>query len=149
MEDRTEYFTAAIQERDQYWNMEIATDDIGTILGLRGEMIHDQGAYIPGGINLPYNSATCVPGPYIVPHFDLRVRIVHTNKVPCSPVRARAAPRGFCNGENGRCNGEAGLRSSRSKASQLNSRRTNALHYPLTNRMEHLPPMTPVIIQRL
>ena len=94
VEDRTEYFTGAIQERDQYWNMEIATDDEGIILGLRGEMIHDQGAYIPGGINLPYNSATCVPGPYIVPHFDLRVRIVHTNKVPCSPVRGAGRPQG-------------------------------------------------------
>ncbi len=93
-EDRSEYFTSAIQERDQYWDMEIAADDAGHILALRGEMIHDQGAYIPGGINLPYNSATCVPGPYVIPNFDLRVQIVHTNKVPCSPVRGAGRPQG-------------------------------------------------------
>jgi len=94
VEDRGEYFTAAIQERDQYWDMEIAADKDGCILALRGDMIHDQGAFIPGGINLPYNAATCVPGPYVIPHFDLRVRIVHTNKVPCSPVRGAGRPQG-------------------------------------------------------
>lgn len=94
IEDRSEHFTSSIQERDQYWNMEIAADEDGKILALKGDMIHDQGAYIPGGINLPYNAATCVPGPYIIPHFDLRVRIVHTNKVPCSPVRGAGRPQG-------------------------------------------------------
>lgn len=94
IEDRQEYFTATIQERDQYWDMEIAADEEGRILALRGDMIHDQGAHIPGGINLPYNAATCVPGPYVIPHFDLRVRIVHTNKVPCSPVRGAGRPQG-------------------------------------------------------
>ena len=74
--------------------MEIATDDIGTILGLRGEMIHDQGAYIPGGINLPYNSAMRSRALHSAP-FDLRVRIVHTNKVPAARSGAQAVHKGF------------------------------------------------------
>ena len=49
----SEHFVSAIQERDQYWDVEIAADDAGMIIGVRGRMIHDQGAYTPQGINLP------------------------------------------------------------------------------------------------
>ena len=33
-------------------------DDDGRLLGVRGRMIHDEGAYTPQGINLPYNAST-------------------------------------------------------------------------------------------
>ncbi len=35
--------------------VDVAFDDDGRLLGVRGEMIHDEGAYTPQGINLPYN----------------------------------------------------------------------------------------------
>ncbi|SON53899.1 Caffeine dehydrogenase subunit alpha [Hartmannibacter diazotrophicus] len=92
IEDRREYFTAAIQERDQYWSMDIAVDDDGRILGLRGHMVHDQGAYAPKAVNLPYNSATAVTGPYIVPAYAMDVVVAHTNKVPVSSVRGAGYP---------------------------------------------------------
>ena len=34
-------------------------------------MIHDQGAYTPQGINLPYNSVSSVTGPYVVPAYQM------------------------------------------------------------------------------
>ncbi len=92
IEDRRENFVATNQERDQYWDMEIACDEAGRISGLRGEMIHDSGAYMPWGIISPYISATTVPGPYVVPAFELVVRVALTNKVAVTPVRGAGRP---------------------------------------------------------
>jgi aerobic carbon-monoxide dehydrogenase large subunit len=94
VEDRREHFLAAIQERDQYWDLEVAFDDDGRLLGVRGEMIHDEGAYTPQGINLPYNASTALPGPYVLPAYQLDVRVVETNKVATMPVRGAGYPEG-------------------------------------------------------
>ena len=94
IEDRREHFVASIQEREQYWDMEIATDADGRVLGVRGTMIQDHGAYTPQGINLPYNASTAVPGPYVVPNYHLDVIVAETNKVPSMPVRGAGYPEG-------------------------------------------------------
>jgi carbon-monoxide dehydrogenase large subunit len=94
LEDRREHFLAAIQERDQHWQLEVAFNDEGRLLGLRGTLIHDQGAYTPQGINLPYNASTGVPGPYVLPAYELAVRVVETNKVATMPVRGAGYPEG-------------------------------------------------------
>ncbi len=94
IEDRREHFTASIQEREQYWEMEIAVAADGAILGIRGTMLQDQGAYTPQGINLAYNASTSVPGAYIVPNYDLAVKVVETNAVPSMPVRGAGYPEG-------------------------------------------------------
>ena len=36
IEDRREHFLSSIQERDQYWDLEIAFDGEGRMLGMRG-----------------------------------------------------------------------------------------------------------------
>jgi carbon-monoxide dehydrogenase large subunit len=92
VEDRREHFCAAVQERDQYWELEVGFDHEGCVLGVRGELIHDQGAYTPQGLNLPYNASTGVPGPYILPAYELRVKVVETNKVATMPVRGAGYP---------------------------------------------------------
>jgi aerobic carbon-monoxide dehydrogenase large subunit len=84
-EDRREHFIAAIQERDQYWDLDAAFD---------GHMIHDEGAYTPQSINLAYVSAAAVPGPYILPAYELRVSVVETNKVAALSVRGAGYPEG-------------------------------------------------------
>lgn len=94
VEDRREHFLTAIQERDQHWDLEIALDRQGHILGIRGTLLNDQGAYTPQGINVSYNSATALPGPYNVPNYALRVVAVETNKVPTMPVRGAGYPQG-------------------------------------------------------
>jgi carbon-monoxide dehydrogenase large subunit len=94
IEDRREHFLAAVQERDQYWDLEAAFDDDGKLLGVRGELTHDQGAYTPQGINLPYNASTALPGPYVLPAYELRVRVAETNKVATMPVRGAGYPEG-------------------------------------------------------
>jgi carbon-monoxide dehydrogenase large subunit len=94
IEDRREHFLAAIQERDQYWELEVAFGEDGRLLGVRGRMIHDEGAYTPQGINLPYNASTALPGPYVLPAYDLAVLVAETNKVPTMPVRGAGYPEG-------------------------------------------------------
>jgi aerobic carbon-monoxide dehydrogenase large subunit len=94
IEDRREHFLAAIQERDQYWDLDVAFDHEGRLLAVRGEMIHDEGAYTPQGINLPYNASTALPGPYMLPAFALDVRVAETNKVATMPVRGAGYPEG-------------------------------------------------------
>jgi carbon-monoxide dehydrogenase large subunit len=91
-EDRREHFVAAVQERDQYWTLEIALDTDARILGLRGKLVHDQGAYALQDVNLPYNSASAVTGPYHVPALVMDVVVAHTNKVPVSSVRGAGYP---------------------------------------------------------
>ena len=92
IEDRREHFLAAVQEREQYWDLEVAFDDDARLLGVRGRLIHDEGAYTPQGINLPYNASTGLPGPYILPAYELDVLVVETNKVATMPVRGAGYP---------------------------------------------------------
>ena len=94
IEDRRENFVATHQERDQFWDVKIAVDDDGRIRGLRGTLTHDNGAYTPWGIVLPWISIATVPGPYVVPAYHLQLRSVLTNKVMATPVRGAGRPEG-------------------------------------------------------
>jgi len=87
IEDRREHFMCATQERDQYWKVALALDAAGRILGFRGTMLHDTGAFVPWGIIMPYIAAVTVPGPYAVPTYRLDMTVVLTNKVATTPVR--------------------------------------------------------------
>ena len=92
IEDRREHFMCATQERDQYWNVALALDGDGNILGFRGTMLHDTGAFVPWGIIMPYIAAVTVPGPYRVPNYRLDMTVVLTNKVATTPVRGAGRP---------------------------------------------------------
>ncbi|WP_235610651.1 xanthine dehydrogenase family protein molybdopterin-binding subunit [Bordetella sp. H567] len=94
IEDRVEHFLCSIQERDQFWDVEIAVDAHARVLGIRGHMVHDQGAYTPQGINCPYNAVTGVTGPYVVPNFSIDAVVAQTNKVYTIPVRGAGYPEG-------------------------------------------------------
>ena len=91
-EDRREHFISATQERDQYWKVAIAVNADGKILGLRGAMLHDTGAYLPWGIIVPYIAATTFPGPYVVPAYKIEVTVALTNRVPTTVVRGAGRP---------------------------------------------------------
>jgi carbon-monoxide dehydrogenase large subunit len=91
-EDRREHFIATSQERDQYWDVEIAVDDDAMIQAIRGTLIHDHGAYTAQGLTLPFNASAALPGPYKVPNYRLNALLVHTNKVPVTPVRGASHP---------------------------------------------------------
>jgi carbon-monoxide dehydrogenase large subunit len=67
-------------------------DAAGKILGVRGTLLHDTGAYVPWGIIMPYIAAATMPGPYVVPHYRLDVTVALTNKVATTPVRGAGRP---------------------------------------------------------
>ncbi len=92
VEDRQEHFLAGIQERDQYFELEVGADNEGQVLAIRGTLVHDQGAYTPQGVNCPYNCATSVTGPYLIPAYEMQVIVAQTNKVPVIPVRGAGYP---------------------------------------------------------
>ncbi|MBI2960257.1 MAG: xanthine dehydrogenase family protein, partial [Betaproteobacteria bacterium] len=94
IEDRREHFLATTQERDQIWETELALDANAKILGMRIAMTHDNGAYLPWGIILPWIAVTTTPGPYVVPNIGIDLKVVFTNKVPTTPVRGAGRPQG-------------------------------------------------------
>ncbi|PPR09614.1 MAG: 6-hydroxypseudooxynicotine dehydrogenase complex subunit gamma [Alphaproteobacteria bacterium MarineAlpha11_Bin1] len=94
IEDRREHFTSSTQERDQIWDMELAVDEGGKILGIRGTMIHDHGAYTARGVNVAQNAGSIVPGPYEVANYNLDIKLVLTNKPCVTPVRGAGYPQG-------------------------------------------------------
>ena len=91
-EDRREYFTNAVHERDQYWALEIAVDAEARVTGIRGRLLHDTGAYTVQDPNIPYNSASTMSGPYTIPALNIDVTIAMTNTTPVSSVRGAGYP---------------------------------------------------------
>jgi carbon-monoxide dehydrogenase large subunit len=94
IEDRREHFIATTQERDQYWDTEIALDGDGRILGVRGAMVHDHGAYTARGLTVPQGAAAALSLAYVVPAYRMDVKVALTNKVPVTPVRGAGQPQG-------------------------------------------------------
>jgi aerobic carbon-monoxide dehydrogenase large subunit len=94
IEDRRENFLCTHQERDQFWDLELAVDAEARILGLRGRLVHDTGAFVPWGLVLPWIAATTVPGPYVIPNYKLELNAVYTNMISTTPVRGAGRPQG-------------------------------------------------------
>jgi len=94
IEDRGEHFVATTQERDQFWDVELATDAEGRILGVRGALIHDHGAWTARGVNIPQGAVSAMPLAYVVPAFRMAMKVAVTNKVPTTPVRGAGQPQG-------------------------------------------------------
>jgi aerobic carbon-monoxide dehydrogenase large subunit len=92
IEDRQEHFLATTQQRDQFWTLEVACNSEGRMLGVRGRVIHDNGAYAPYGLILPATALASFPGPYALEAFDIAIDVVLTNLVPTTPVRGAGRP---------------------------------------------------------
>lgn len=92
IEDRREHFLSTTQQRDQSWDVEVASDATGRILAVRGHGIHDNGAYVPYGLVCPVTSVVAFPGPYALEALDIKVDVVFTNTVPNTPVRGAGRP---------------------------------------------------------
>jgi carbon-monoxide dehydrogenase large subunit len=95
IEDRREHFIATTQERDQYWDAEIALQTDGRILGVRGSLLQDHGAYTARGLTVPQGSVAALSLAYVVPAYRMDVKVALTNKVPVTPVRGAGQPQGI------------------------------------------------------
>jgi carbon-monoxide dehydrogenase large subunit len=88
IEDRREHFLATNHSREAACELEIACDRDGTIVGLRGEVTVDIGAYARGtGGTSPTRCAQFLPGPYRLPNFACRVNAHVSNKTPSGTYR--------------------------------------------------------------
>jgi len=88
-EDRAEHLVAVNHSRQQYHRISAAFDAEGRILGLADDIVHDNGAYCrTHGVAVPDLTVAMLPGPYRIPAYRGRVRVVLTNKTPCGTYRA-------------------------------------------------------------
>jgi aerobic carbon-monoxide dehydrogenase large subunit len=88
IEDRREHFLATNHSRETSCDLEIACDRDGTIVGLRGEVVINIGAYARGtGGTSPTRCAQFLPGPYRIPNFSCRVNAFVSNKTPSGTYR--------------------------------------------------------------
>jgi carbon-monoxide dehydrogenase large subunit len=89
IEDRREHLTAMNHAREADCEVEIACRRDGRILGMRGEVFIDLGAYIrTNGLIAPRNLAQCFSGPYRVPNMRITSTALLTNKTPAGTYRA-------------------------------------------------------------
>jgi aerobic carbon-monoxide dehydrogenase large subunit len=99
IEDRREHLTAMNHARQADCEIEIACRGDGTILGLRGEIFVDIGAYVrTNGLIAPRTLAQCLSGPYRVPNVHMTATALLTNKTPAGTYRAPGRHEGsfFC-----------------------------------------------------
>jgi aerobic carbon-monoxide dehydrogenase large subunit len=88
-EDRAEHLVAVNHSRQQHHRIAAAFDAGGRITGLADDITHDNGAYCrTHGIAVPELTVAMLPGPYQVPAYRGRIRVVLTNKTPCGTYRA-------------------------------------------------------------
>jgi CO/xanthine dehydrogenase Mo-binding subunit len=88
-EDRAEHLVAVNHSRQQSHRIAAAFGADGMITALRDDVLHDNGAYCrTHGITVPELTVAMLPGPYRVPAYRGRIRVVLTNKTPCGTYRA-------------------------------------------------------------
>jgi aerobic carbon-monoxide dehydrogenase large subunit len=93
VEDRREHFIATHHAREQVWNVELAADEEGLVLGIRGRILYDGGGHSSNhGIGPAKFAAAMVPGPYDIRNYRMEVVGVVTNKVPSGAYRGFGAP---------------------------------------------------------
>src|SRR5262249_59882931 len=89
IEDRREHLLATNHAREMDCEIEIACKRDGTILGLRGDIFVDLGAYIrTNGLTAPRNVAQFFSGPYRIPNIRINSWALVTNKTPTGTYRA-------------------------------------------------------------
>ncbi len=88
IEDRREHLIATNHAREISCELEIACEKDGTILGLRGQLVVDIGAYARGtGGTAPSRAGQFLPGPYRIADYACEVVAHVSNKTPTGSYR--------------------------------------------------------------
>jgi carbon-monoxide dehydrogenase large subunit len=88
IEDRRENLLTTNHAREAECEIEIACDNDGRIVALRGQVYADIGAYIRTvGVTPARNIIQVLSGPYRIPHIDLGVSLLLSNKTPAGTYR--------------------------------------------------------------
>jgi carbon-monoxide dehydrogenase large subunit len=92
VETRSESMTALVHGRAQIQDIEIGAKADGTIVGLRGHVIADAGAYPAIGVFLPSLTRMMSSGVYRIPKIDVRASAVVTNTTSVGAYRGAGRP---------------------------------------------------------
>ncbi|MFN8203852.1 MAG: xanthine dehydrogenase family protein [Solirubrobacteraceae bacterium] len=94
IEDRAEHFVASVHARDQRHVLEAAIDDDGRILAVRAQITCDigSGEVFPAGVASSFVTGGVLTGPYRIPHAEVGVTCVVTNKTPSGAYRGFGTP---------------------------------------------------------
>ena len=88
VEDRREHFSAIGHSREAEADVELAFSKDGILLGLRGSIYVNIGAYVrPNGMTPVRNAAQFMSGPYRVANIDLQAHGFVSNKTPAGTYR--------------------------------------------------------------
>lgn len=88
IEDRRESLMALNHSRETYCDLALAFDRDGVMLGMRGTMLADNGAYVRTNTGVMAGKGTqFLPGPYRIAATSFQVRSVCTNKTPAGTYR--------------------------------------------------------------
>ena len=89
IEDRRENLIALNQSREMDWELEMAADSEGKLLGFRARGVFNQGAYARthGGVLFPMLMINHLPGPYRWDAYEIEAASVLTNKTPAGTYR--------------------------------------------------------------
>jgi carbon-monoxide dehydrogenase large subunit len=88
IEDRREHLSAIAHSRETDCDLEYAFDKDGILLGIRGVVDVDIGAYVrPNGMTPVRNAVQFLSGPYRVPNIRLEARAYVSNKTPSGTYR--------------------------------------------------------------
>ncbi len=93
IEERSEHLMATFQGRGARAHMTVYADRSGRVLGLKGDLLVDGGAYAMGmGRFSPGWIGFQLTGPYAIRKAFVTGRSVYTNKVPLGPYRGAGRP---------------------------------------------------------
>ena len=88
IEDRREHLTAIGHSREAECDVELAFSKDGTLLGMRGDLFVNVGAYVrPNGMTPVRNAAQFMSGPYRIPAIHLQAHAYVSNKTPAGTYR--------------------------------------------------------------
>jgi carbon-monoxide dehydrogenase large subunit len=88
IEDRREHLMAMNHAREMYADVEIACRRDGAVVGMRGRIDVDLGAYVrTNGFTTPRNVVQFLSGPYFIPNIVLDAVVFMTSKTPTGTYR--------------------------------------------------------------
>src|SRR5258705_9133776 len=91
---RSEDGATTAQGHGSVIELELAADHNGKLTGLRGELIHDVGAYAGSGTGQPGIIVGHMISAYVLPTMDVAHQLVYTNAVPSGFIRGGGRPLG-------------------------------------------------------
>jgi carbon-monoxide dehydrogenase large subunit len=91
---RSEDGATTAQGHGSLMELELAADRMGKLTGLRGQLIHDVGAYAGSGTGQPGIIVGHMISAYVLPAMDVAHQLVYTNAVPSGFIRGGGRPLG-------------------------------------------------------